>query len=99
MATKAATTNTDVIRRFEEEFKNQLNRNITDELTAPDFQHRLPYKGLPPGRDGLRAIQQTVDQTFTDIHVTVEILVAEGDYVAGVGQGYPTLKWPTHDLG
>jgi len=57
MATRAVTTNADVIRRFEEEFKNQLNRNITDELTAPDFQHRLPYKGLPPGRDGLRAIQ------------------------------------------
>jgi predicted ester cyclase len=105
MATKAVTTNADVIRRFEEEFKNQLNPNITDELTAPDVQHRLPYKGLPPGRDGLRAIQQTVGQTFADIHVKVEILVAEGDYVAdrvsGTGtrrsNGQPTT-WVEHEL-
>jgi hypothetical protein len=74
--------NTDVVRRFEEEFKNQSNFEIVDELMSQDFVHHLPYPGIPPGRPGMKAIGRAVTGAFRDIHVSVDLVLSEGDLVA-----------------
>jgi predicted SnoaL-like aldol condensation-catalyzing enzyme len=75
-------SNADVVPRFEEEFKNVNNLEIVDELMAEDFVHHLPYPGVPPGRDGMKAIGRIVTAAFRDIHTSVDLVVAEGELVA-----------------
>ena len=70
------------VRRFEEEFKNKADLGIVDELLTSDFVHHLPYPGLPPGRQGIKAVGELVTGAIRDIHVTVDLLVANGDLVA-----------------
>ena len=105
MAPVQDNANVAVIRAFEERFKNQLDKGVVDELTTAEFVHRLPYPGLPPGRDGLRAIQGVISGEFSDICVEVELMIASGDYVADrvVGHGVrrsnkqPT-DWVEHEI-
>lgn len=75
-------SNADVVRRFEEEFKNRNNLEIVDELMAEDFEHHLRYPGVPPGREGTKAIGRIVTGAFRDIHTTVDLLVSEEELVA-----------------
>lgn len=74
--------NADVVRRFEEEFKNQNNLEIVDELMAEDFEHHLPYPGVPPGREGMKAIGRIVTGAFRDIRTSVDLVVDDGELVA-----------------
>lgn len=62
-----------IVERWENEFKNQANVGITDELMAADFQHQLPFPGLPPGREGLKAVGQSIFQSFAHAHLTITI--------------------------
>jgi predicted SnoaL-like aldol condensation-catalyzing enzyme len=75
-------TNADVVRRFEDEFKNRNNLDIVDELMADGFVHHAPFPGLPEGRAGMKAIGQFVTGALGDIRVSVDLVVAEGDFVA-----------------
>ena len=52
--------NLDVVRRFEDEFKNNENHDIVDDLMAEDFVHHAPFPGLPPGPEGMKAVGQFV---------------------------------------
>ena len=56
-----------LVRRFEHEFKNNANHGITDELMSEDFVRHLPYRGLPPGRAGMRAAGELVTGAIHDI--------------------------------
>jgi ketosteroid isomerase-like protein len=71
-----------VVRRFEDEFKNNSNFAIVDELMSEDFVHHLPYPGLPPGRAGMRAVGKLVTAAIRDIHAEIPLVVADGDLVA-----------------
>lgn len=73
--------NADVVRRFEEEFKNRGNLAIVDELMAEDFQHHAPLP-VPAGREGMKAIGTFVFGAIDQIAVTVDLIAAEGDLVA-----------------
>jgi hypothetical protein len=44
-------SNADVVRRFEDEFKNQSRFDVVDQLMTEEFVHHLPYPGIPPGRE------------------------------------------------
>ena len=72
----------EIVRRFEEEFKNQANHAIVDSLMTDDFVHHLPYGGLPSGRDGMKAVGELVTGLINHINVTVTMTVAEDDLVA-----------------
>jgi ketosteroid isomerase-like protein len=74
--------NIDLVRRFEDEFKNQVNHDVVNELMTDDFVHHLPYPGLPAGRDGMRAVGALVTGAIRDIRVTVDLIMSEADLVA-----------------
>jgi steroid delta-isomerase-like uncharacterized protein len=67
------TTNKAIVERWENEFKNKANVAITDELMAPDFVHHLPFPGLPPGREGLKAVGQNIFASFA--HATLKVQI------------------------
>ena len=48
--------NKEVVQRFAEEFKNQANHGIVDELMTPGFIHHFTDPRLPPGRDAMKLL-------------------------------------------
>jgi steroid delta-isomerase-like uncharacterized protein len=68
-------------RRFLEEFWNQKNLAVVNELLAADYINHLGPPGLPPGREGLKQLASIYITAFPDVHVTIEDQIAEGDRV------------------
>ena len=52
-----------------------------DELLAPGFVHHLADPRLPPGRDAIKLLGQSIAAGFPDVRATVEELLADGDFV------------------
>jgi predicted SnoaL-like aldol condensation-catalyzing enzyme len=75
-------SNKDVVKRFEDEFKNKENLGIVDEVMAPSFVHHAPIPGVPSGREGLKAIGQFIFGHIKDIVVKIELIAEEGELVA-----------------
>ena len=73
--------NKEIVARFIEEFKNKANHDIVDELLTTDFVHHLADPRLPPGRDAIKLLGQSIVAGFPDVHATVEELLADGDFV------------------
>jgi predicted SnoaL-like aldol condensation-catalyzing enzyme len=71
-----------LVRQFEDEFKNRGHLDVVDELLTDNFAHHLPYPGLPEGRAGMRAVGELVTGVFRDIHVSVSLILTDGDLVA-----------------
>ena len=76
-----AEENKDVISRFVAEFKNNANHDIVDELFTTDFVHHLKDPRLPPGREAMKLLGQSIAAGFPDVRATVEDLLADGDKV------------------
>lgn len=74
-------TNEELVRRFTEEYKNQSNFDIVEEVFSDNFVHHLPIPGIPPGRDGFKALGQVVTGAIGDITVTIELVVSDGGLV------------------
>lgn len=70
-----------LVRRFVEEFWNEGNMGVADELMAPDVQIHIPT-GEIVDLDGLKSFAGTFRKSFPDWHSTFEELVAEGERVA-----------------
>jgi len=75
-------TNKAVTGRFLEEFKNQHKFEIIDELFSPQASVHLPAEGLPEGPEGQKAIARGIFAAFPDVHVTLDRVIAENDFVA-----------------
>ena len=72
----------DIIHRFVDEFKNGGGSLAPlDELLDVSFVHHLPAPDLPPGIPGFKVIAGSIFAAFPDVHVTAEIVIAEGDLV------------------
>ncbi len=71
-----------VTRRFLEEFKNQHKFAVIDELFSPTASIYLPAEGLPEGPEGQKAIARGIFAAFPDVRVTLDHVIAEGDFVA-----------------
>jgi len=74
--------NKKVVHRFVNEAINERKESILHELFAPDFVDHLPFPGLPPGIEGFKALSAGIYQGFPDVKVTIESIIAEGDFVA-----------------
>ena len=70
-------------RRMYEEFFNQRNLAIADELVASDFINHDAPPGQNRGPESMRQLANWLRSGFPDLHFTVEELVADGDTVVG----------------
>lgn len=77
----AADENKALVHRFLEEFFNQGNWAVADELCAPNFVNHDP--AAPQARDRMGMVQnfQMNHAGFPDSHTTAEEIIAEGDKV------------------
>jgi steroid delta-isomerase-like uncharacterized protein len=71
-----------LIRRFYDEVWNHGHFDVADEVFAPDYiRHDLrPGQGLP-GPAGQQKIAREFRLAFPDVRNTVDLMLAEGDYV------------------
>jgi serine phosphatase RsbU (regulator of sigma subunit)/ketosteroid isomerase-like protein len=70
-----------LVRRFYEEVFNRANLDVADELLDPDYvDHSVP-PGKYAGREGLKRSVAKQHASSSDLHVSIEEQVAEGDKV------------------
>ena len=82
-----------LVRRFlEEEAKG--NFDVIDELVAPDFVDLSLMPGQEPDREGYKRSVAEINAPFSDINITIDEQVAEGDNVT---TWYTGIR--THDRG
>ena len=90
MATTATEENKQLARRDIEEVWNQENYDLIDELYTAEFVHHDPaYPDTIRGPEGQRKFVEMYNSTFQGKpSITIENLVAEGDFV--------TIRWTGH---
>ena len=54
---------------------------VIDELVAADVVDHGAFEGMPPGREGVKALLGAIHAAFPDLQITVNRAVAEGDLV------------------
>jgi predicted ester cyclase len=79
---KTSETNKAITARFTEEFKNQHIVDSMDDIFSPRAILHLPAGGPPVGPDGQKANGRAIFAGVPDVHVTIELIAAEGDFVA-----------------
>jgi predicted ester cyclase len=74
--------NKEVIRRFYAEVMGGTNVDLVDELVVEDFvDHGETLFGSPRGRETLKEAIVGGHSIFPDMHVTLDDMIASGDYV------------------
>ena len=77
----SAEENRTLIRRFYDEGWTQNNLDVYDELVTDDFEDHQAVPGLPPGREGFKALNVMFRAAFPDLRVDIDNVVAEDDKV------------------
>jgi len=73
-----------IARRIPLEVFEQGRLAVIDEIVVPDVkEHGDPPPGMPAGREGLKAVVSEMRKGFPDLKFSVDLQVAEGDFVAG----------------
>jgi serine phosphatase RsbU (regulator of sigma subunit) len=70
-----------LVRRFTEEFINQGNLDVADELLAPEF---VDHDVIPGKVGGIEDVKRWIAErraSFSDLHFSIEEQIAEGDKV------------------
>lgn len=70
-----------LVARFVREAEQDGNLALIDELLPPDFVDHTPLPGLPPTREGVKALFAALKTAFPDLVITIQEQVAEGDRV------------------
>ena len=73
--------NKSVVTRFVAEFKNNANHDIVDELFTDGFVHHFKDPRLPPGREAMKLLGQSIAAGFPDVKATTDDLLADGDKI------------------
>src|SRR5215204_209009 len=82
-----------LVRRFLEE-QAKGNFDVIDEVVAPDFVDLSLMPGQEPDREGYKRSVAEINAPFSDINITIDEQVAEGDNVT---TWYTGIR--THDRG
>jgi steroid delta-isomerase-like uncharacterized protein len=69
------------MRRFVEEWFNQGNLALFDELVSPDFVNHSAPPGVPPTREGWKQLATMFKAAFPDMQLHIEDEIAEGDQI------------------
>jgi steroid delta-isomerase-like uncharacterized protein len=84
------------VRRFYDEVWQKGNVDVADDVFADDYvRHDLRSTDAAPGPEGQKQIARAFRAAFPDLRFDVEIVIAEGDYVAGrwTASGTHTGRW------
>lgn len=70
-----------IVRRLYEEFFNNGDLAIADELVAPDYVNHSAPSGAEPGPKGVKQRGANLRLAFPDLCTSIEDIIAEGDRV------------------
>lgn len=87
-ALAVAQSNKSLVLRFFEEVINQEQPAVIDEIFAADVVIHDPLSGLATGRPAVHGLLGVFDSAFPHHRVTVDWLVAEGNYVSALHTHY-----------
>ena len=85
-----------LIHRFYEEVWNNGNLDVADDIFAADYaRHDLRPGNALPGPEGQKKIAADFRAAFPDLHMTVDLMLAEDDMVAArwTTEGTNTGPW------
>jgi steroid delta-isomerase-like uncharacterized protein len=88
--------NTRVVRRFYEEVWQKGNLDVADDVFGDDYvRHDLRPTDAAPGPEGQKQIARAFRAAFPDLRFDVEIVIADGNYVAArwTASGTHTGRW------
>ena len=71
-----------LIRRLYEEALNKGNLAVVDEIIAPNYVRHGLAPGAPPGPESTKQVFTMMRTAFSDLSITIEPLVGEGDMIA-----------------
>ena len=73
-----------IIQRLTDEAFVGGNGDVVDELVTADYTSHDPSEPpeLPGGPEGLKLVIQGYKAAFPDLQITIDQMIAEGDYVA-----------------
>lgn len=71
-----------IVRRVFDELINQENPFVIDEVFAEDAIIHDQFSGTVVGREAFRQLMAMFDTAFPHHRVTIEQVIADGDYVA-----------------
>jgi predicted ester cyclase len=72
--------NKTLVHRFFEEFANQGNLAVADDLFVPEYVHHFPDEDIH-GPDGMKQLDKGLRTAFPDWHISTDDVIAEGDKV------------------
>ncbi len=70
-----------IVRVIFDRLWNKQDLSVIDEYVAADYVDHNTLPGIPPGRDGFRAVSNMLASAFTDPEVTIEDQITEGNVV------------------
>ena len=85
-----------LVRRFYEEVWNRGNLDVADEIFAGDYvRHDLRPGNALPGPAGQKKIAADFRAAFPDLHMRIDLIVAEEDLVVArwTTEGTNTGQW------
>jgi steroid delta-isomerase-like uncharacterized protein len=71
-----------LLKRFYDQGWNANDIAVYDELVTEDFVDHQAIPGLPPGREGFKALNAMFRTAFPDVWLEVEGIISEGDKVS-----------------
>jgi predicted ester cyclase len=79
-----------LVRRFTEEVYNRRNLDAADEFLAPDFVDYGALSGEAVGIEGYKLAVANTQASSSDVHFSIEEMIAEGDKVVSriIGSGF-----------
>lgn len=90
--------NKEVTRRFSAEVWGEGNAALADELLAPDLVEHTPFPASTPGLEGHKQVLAMFRAAFPDLKVTVDEVIAEGDWTFLRWHGEGTQTGPLMDI-
>jgi steroid delta-isomerase-like uncharacterized protein len=70
-----------IAMRLSDEVFNAHNLARVDDLYDPNYVHHSLPPGFSPSREGIKQYLSEYFQAFPDFHVTIDYMLAEGDWV------------------
>ncbi|MCA1844922.1 MAG: ester cyclase, partial [Actinobacteria bacterium] len=73
--------NKGIVRRYQDAY-NSNDLDVLDELLAPDWKTQaFPTDLMEQTIENVKAVHQSLLESFPDLHITTHELIAEGDVV------------------
>src|SRR5215468_2163623 len=73
--------NKSLVHRWVDAWNTNTNGEVLEQIFAPDWKNRNPLPGITEGIEGVRHFVKANRAAFSEIQMTIDLLLAEGEMV------------------